>query len=365
MHVGQVGLKGRSVRLRCDPVHSRRAIAAPLVSGFPQPCHVDQVGPRPARPGGVLTCLLGHPLKSRGDRWGAPGLAGRARPPTFGPVSPALPWVPWAVVPPRPGLRLAGRPSGRGSTTTASRPSRPASRGAGGASPWPAAPLWVPSPARGRREAACPRQGAWSPGSPPLPGNRVQATTGAPTCPSAPCDDLPRAQTPVVSWWLRRGAPRTAAFRPLHTVGVPLPPAEGSPHGPPLYQFRSSLTRPVTGLPLAPRRHGWWRTEGSLLTGWRGVRQVGLAPAVRTHRVTITSFMPVHPIPRFRASLGASSEWFGQKQRVSSSDSGYHKTSSAFVRTLEQSATQCQSRWGESHSEIRGYHRENSRVLHR
>ena len=226
-------------------------------------------------------------------------------------------------------------------------------------------PCCVPSPARGRREAACPRQGSWSPGSPPLPGNRVQETTGAPTCPSAPCDDLPRAQTPVVSWWLRRGASRTTAFRPLHTVGVPLHPAEGSPHGPPLYQFRGSLTRPVTGLPLAPRRHGWWRTEGSLLTGWRGVRQVGLAPAVRTHRVTITSFMNVHPIPRFRASLGASSEWFGQKQRVSSSDSGYHKTSSAFVRTLEQSATQCQSRWGESHSEIRGYHRENSRVLHR
>src|SRR4029453_12176780 len=41
---------------------------------------------------------------------------------------------------------------------------------------WPASLFCVPSPARARREAACPRQGSWSPGSPPLPGNSVQET---------------------------------------------------------------------------------------------------------------------------------------------------------------------------------------------
>jgi hypothetical protein len=50
-------------------------------------------------------------------------------------VSPALQWVPWALVPHLPGLRLACRPTVLCSTTTARRPSRPASLGAGGAIP--------------------------------------------------------------------------------------------------------------------------------------------------------------------------------------------------------------------------------------
>jgi hypothetical protein len=174
---------------------------------------------------------------------------------------------------------------------------------------WPAAALCVPFPARGQLAAARPRQGSWAPGTPPLPGHRVQETTGSPQFPSAPLDDMPRSQTPVVSWLLRRCASRTAAFRPLQTVGFPLHPAQGYPHGPQLYQFRGSITRPVTLLPLAPRLHCWLSPEGSLLTGWLGVRQVGLAPAVLTHWVTITRVMTVHPLPRFRAYLGASSGW--------------------------------------------------------
>ena len=168
---------------------------------------------------------------------------------------------------------------------------------------WPASAICVPSPARGRPEATRPRQGSWSPGTPPLPGNSVQETTGSPKFPSDPLEDMPRSQTPVVSCVPRPCASRTTAFRPLETVGFPLHPAEGYPLGPPRYQVRGSITRPVTLLPLAPRRPYWLSPEGSLLTGWRGVRPVGLAPAVRPHWVTITGFMDIHPIPRFRAFL--------------------------------------------------------------
>jgi hypothetical protein len=122
---------------------------------------------------------------------------------------------------------------------------------------WPASVLCVPSPARGRPEAARPRQGSWSPGTPPLPGKSVQETTGSPQVPSAPLDDMPRSPTPAVSWLLRRCAPRTIAFRRLETVGVPRDPVEGYPCGPRLYHFRGSITRPVTVRPLAPRLHYW------------------------------------------------------------------------------------------------------------
>jgi hypothetical protein len=125
---------------------------------------------------------------------------------------------------------------------------------------WPASAICVPYPARGRPEAARPRQGSWSPGTPPLPGNSLQETAGSPKFPSDPLDDMPRSQTPVVSCVLRRCASRTTAFRPLETVGFPLHPAEGYPLGPQRYQFRGSITRPVTLLPLAPRRHYWLST---------------------------------------------------------------------------------------------------------
>src|SRR5438034_823814 len=47
---------------------------------------------------------------------------------------------------------------------------------------------------------------------------------------------------------------------------------------------------------------------GSLLTCWRGFRQVGLEPfPVLTHWATTTNFMGLLPFPRFRAYLGATS----------------------------------------------------------
>ena len=54
------------------------------------------------------------------------------------------------------------------------------------------------------------------------------------------------------------------------------------------------------------------RHAGSLLTGWLGIRQVGLGPfPVLTHWVTTTNFLGFHPSPRFRAYLGASTPWLG------------------------------------------------------
>ena len=51
-------------------------------------------------------------------------------------------------------------------------------------------------------------------------------------------------------------------------------------------------------------------TWSLLLTGWLGFGQVGLEPEVLTHWVTTTSFMGFHPIPRFRAYLGATTTKF-------------------------------------------------------
>ena len=60
--------------------------------------------------------------------------------------------------------------------------------------------LWSPRRARCLVEAPNHRQGLWSPG-PPL---RVchKEPDGSPKFPSSPCADMPRSQTPVVSWAL-------------------------------------------------------------------------------------------------------------------------------------------------------------------
>ncbi len=47
-------------------------------------------------------------------------------------------------------------------------------------------------------------------------------TSGSPTFPSYPSDDLPRSQTPVVSCALAAVAHRIVAFRRLQTVGFSL-----------------------------------------------------------------------------------------------------------------------------------------------
>ena len=109
----------------------------------------------------------------------------------------------------------------------------------------------------------------------------------------------------------RHIAPRTAAFRPLETVGFLLDTT--------LRSILLSTTILISGLnhtacilatpgsahPLT-RMHA-----GLLLTCWLGFRQVGLARGVLTYWVTTTNFMGFHPIPRFRAYLGATSALFG------------------------------------------------------
>jgi hypothetical protein len=100
------------------------------------------------------------------------------------------------------------------------------------------------------------------------------------------------------------GVPRTAAFRRMQIVGFPL--AAGYPYGPRLYQFRDSITRPVTSLPFAPRLHRWLSMEGSLLTSWLGVHQVGLECKTLTHRVTSASFIGLLLFATLRACLGTS-----------------------------------------------------------
>src|SRR5215831_17564863 len=74
----------------------------------------------------------------------------------------------------------------------------------------------------------------------------------------------------------RPHAPRTAAFRCVHTVGLPLRTPWRISCCPQLYSFRGSITRPASSLTPASYSHGWAGTWSSLLTCWRGVRQVGL-----------------------------------------------------------------------------------------
>jgi len=62
-----------------------------------------------------------------------------------------------------------------------------------------------PLPARRPVEARGRRQGRGSAGPPFRHLN--QETGGSPTCPSSPCDDRPRAQTPRVSWALALARP--------------------------------------------------------------------------------------------------------------------------------------------------------------
>ena len=73
-------------------------------------------------------------------------------------------------------------------------------------------------------------------------------------------------------------APRTAAFRPLETVGFPLDTVLRISCCPRLYTFRGSITRPASSFPPAPYSHCWACTWSSLPTCWLGFGQVGLEP---------------------------------------------------------------------------------------
>src|SRR5438445_3083721 len=107
-------------------------------------------------------------------------------------------------------------------------------------------------------------------------------------------------------------ASRAAAFRPLETVGFPLDPTwrdilvSTTIRIAGLHHAACILATPGSVQPLAGMH------AGSLLTCWRGFRQVGLEPfPVLTHWATTTNFMGLLPFPRFRAYLGATSAGFG------------------------------------------------------
>src|SRR5215470_16752490 len=85
---------------------------------------------------------------------------------------------------------------------------------------------------------------------------------------------------------------RTAAFRPLETVGVPLCTVLRVILLSTTLPFRGSMTRPASLFHPASYAHCWVCTWMGLLTCWLGFDQVGLEPfSVRTHWVTTTNFM--------------------------------------------------------------------------
>jgi hypothetical protein len=97
---------------------------------------------------------------------------------------------------------------------------------------------WCPLRARGRVEAPRPRQGYWSSGAPFRQCRKE--TGGSPKFPSYPYRDMPRSQTPVVSWAL-------AVARPgLLPSGHWTPSA--FPSLPPLRDILLSTTLPFSGL---------------------------------------------------------------------------------------------------------------------
>jgi hypothetical protein len=144
----------------------------------------------------------------------------------------------------------------------------------------------------------------------PHAGPIAQEADGSPTVPRSPYGGRPRSETPVGSCALAMPRPGRRPSGHWHTSAVlSCQPGELS-SCPQLYALRGSITRPASSLPPAPYAHGWACTWSVLLTGWRGLGQVGLEPfSVLTHEATTTHFMGFRPIPRFRASLGATSAW--------------------------------------------------------
>ena len=161
----------------------------------------------------------------------------------------------------------------------------------------------VPIGAHDLGEAPRSRPGLWSPG-PPCRAFCVE-TGGSPTFPSDPSADMPRSQTPGVSWALAAVAHRMAACRRLHPVGLCLETAEAirvtttlqmsGLHDAACLLAPSSFVRPFLGghVACAPDRLARRSAGGSGIV-------------IRTHWVTATHFMRSLSIPRFRAYLGAS-----------------------------------------------------------
>ena len=139
----------------------------------------------------------------------------------------------------------------------------------------------------------------------PQSGNSVKEPGGSPKFPRSPWKTCPALRP--------RWCP---AHSPSRTQDYCLPATgnrrRSSLYLLRLYPFRGSITRPASSLHPARTSIAGWHA-GSLLTGWLDVRQVGLEPfLVLTHWETTTNFMGLHPLPRFRAYLGATSAMLGQ-----------------------------------------------------
>jgi hypothetical protein len=157
------------------------------------------------------------------------------------PTAPSLPWVAWASLPHLPRyyapLRLPPCPS-RGASLVARDPD-----------PLPA------SHVRGLRFRLVAR---WKPPGharafgPPVPLFRhlCKETGGSPKFPSSPCEDMPRSQTPVVSWALAITCPGLLPSSACKPSAFPSP--RGLSSRPQLYTFRGSMTRPAFSLHPAP-----------------------------------------------------------------------------------------------------------------
>ena len=135
---------------------------------------------------------------------------------------------------------------------------------------------WSPQRDSGRGGSPRSRQGLWSPGPPSRDcGQGDRWLSHVPAFPlwlHAPLSDPGGGLDP------RHNAPRTAAYRPLDSVGFPLPT--------PLRDILVSTTRRMAGrhhtacilAPPGSVRPLTGRHAGALLSGWLDVSQVGLAP---------------------------------------------------------------------------------------
>jgi hypothetical protein len=101
---------------------------------------------------------------------------------------------------------------------------------------------------------------------------------GPPKSPSYPHECMPWSQTPVVSQAHRHSAPKTAAFRRMHSVGFPLPIHREIILLTTTKSISGLNTQPASSIHPASYSHYWACTWISLLTCWLHFGQVGLEP---------------------------------------------------------------------------------------
>jgi len=129
----------------------------------------------------------------------------------------------------------------------------------------------------------------------PHSGYVVKEADGSPKLPSSPCEDRPRSQTPVVSWRLAITPP-----------GL-LPSSACKPSAHHNYTHFGAQSRGLS--PRYTRLHTapYGEARGFATDLLARLSSGGTwAVSTLTHWETSTNFLGFHPIPRFRAYLGAS-----------------------------------------------------------